>query len=108
MKMQLVTATLLMKIEAKIPRSCGPPPLPKGAIGGFLGVALITAAHFHALCCTDWYVNYFARVTPVSDLVGSAMLGVIVSKQPVTLNLLLQSLQSAQDQFAPELLFLFR
>jgi hypothetical protein len=64
MKMQLVTATLLMKIEAKIPRSCGPPPLPKGAIGGFLGVALITAAHFHAPCCTDWYMNYFAGDIP--------------------------------------------
>jgi hypothetical protein len=43
MKMQLVTATLLMETEAKIP---GPAarPFAKGAIGGFLGVALIT--HF--------------------------------------------------------------
>jgi hypothetical protein len=61
MKMRLVTATFLMKIAAKIPRSCGPPPLPKGAIGGFLGVALITTPHFHAPCCPDWYMNYFAE-----------------------------------------------
>jgi hypothetical protein len=46
MKMQLVAVTLFMQIEAKIPRSCGPPPLAKGAIGGFLAVALITELIF--------------------------------------------------------------
>jgi hypothetical protein len=64
MKMQLVTATRLMKIAAKIPWFCGPPPSPKGAIGGFVGVALITAAHFHAPCCIDWYMNYFPGKIP--------------------------------------------
>jgi hypothetical protein len=62
--MQLVTATSPHENRGKIPRSCGPPPLPKGAIGGFVGVALITAPHFHAPCCTDWYMNYFARDIP--------------------------------------------
>src|SRR5690349_14625196 len=46
-------------ISAKIPRSYGPPPFQKGAIGGFLR---ITAAHFHARCCTDWYMNYSVAI----------------------------------------------
>jgi hypothetical protein len=46
-------------ISAKIPRSYGPPPLQKGAIGGFLGVGPDHCGSFScARCCTDWYMNY--------------------------------------------------
>jgi len=38
------------RLEAKIPRSFGPPPLPKGAIGGFSVVAL-TVAQLIFICC---------------------------------------------------------
>jgi hypothetical protein len=33
------------------------------------------AAHFHLLCCTDWYMNYFAGNFPISRLVQLTAIG---------------------------------
>ena len=64
MKMQLVTATSPHENRGKNPPVLRPAPFVKGGHGGFLGVALITIPHFHAPCCTDWYMNYFAGDIP--------------------------------------------
>ena len=100
MRMQLLTATLLMKMAAKIPRSCGPPPLPKGASGGFLSrekngawVPQYTAVRqdaametkdypshqyqFHHACATELEADEFAaqKARDWIDKAGSYLFG---------------------------------
>jgi hypothetical protein len=50
----------LMKIpiSAKIPWSYARPLCERGLLGDFSAFVPITAAHFHARCCTEWYTNY--------------------------------------------------
>jgi hypothetical protein len=60
MKMQLVTATLLIEIEAKIPRVLRPAPFAKGGQWGISQRCSNHGTSFSCACCTDWYMNYFA------------------------------------------------
>ena len=59
----LSTSVPLMKIpiSAKIPRPTAPL-CKRGLLGDFSAVVPTTAAHFHARCCTDCYMNYSAVI----------------------------------------------
>ena len=48
-------------ITGEIPRTCGPPPLIKGAIGGFSDAAPTHCAYFN-LVLYEWYMKYCVKI----------------------------------------------
>ncbi len=51
-----------IQLESKIPRSCGPPPLTKGANGGFIGVAAKPLRPILIPCGADRCMNYSVEI----------------------------------------------
>jgi hypothetical protein len=71
-----------MPIRGKNPPVLRPAPFGKGGHWGIFRRCFERgAAHFHLLCCTDWYMNYFAGDAP--DLLQLFWAIVMVLTEPI-------------------------